>query len=289
MTAPTRPHQVANFTSLGTSWEIAGDHGLDLTPALAVLDDLDRTWSRFREDSSVSRAARHGGSIPLTPTTTRLLDLHDLLDDLTTGAVNPLVGGSLEALGYDASYSLVAGSPVPAPPWRSLPRSEDHLVVPAGVVVDIGAAGKGLAVDLVVAAMEDSGQPVRWVDASGDLCHVSGEGPLRVALEHPSDPSSAIGVWDLAPGSAMGASATNRRAWGEGLHHVLDARTGRPVRRVVATWAVAGTAMLADAAATALFFLSSAAVEDALGVAAVRMFTDHTVDCGRGFTGEIFT
>ena len=35
---------------------------------------------------------------------------------------------------------------------------------------------------------------------------------------------------------AIAASAANRRAWGDGLHHVLDAVTGEPVRGVVATW-----------------------------------------------------
>ncbi len=54
--------------------------------------------------------------------------------------------------------------------------------------------------------------------------------------------------------AALCASATNRRAWGDGLHHVLDARTGVPVRSVVATWAVGADAMRADAIATALFF-----------------------------------
>ncbi|MBV6760324.1 hypothetical protein KV605_28200 [Rhodococcus opacus] len=32
------------------------------------------------------------------------------------------------------------------------------------------------------------------------------------------------------------ASATTRRLWGAGLHHVLDGRTRRPVADVVATW-----------------------------------------------------
>ena len=42
------------------------------------------------------------------------------------------------------------------------------------------------------------------------------------------------------------SSATNRRAWGNGLHHVIDATTGLPTRNVIATWAIAETALEAD-------------------------------------------
>ena len=89
------------------------------------------------------------------------------------------------------------------------------------------------------------------VDAGGDIA-VRGA-PQRIGLEHPFDERRAIGVWEVAD-AALCASAVNRRAWGDGLHHVLDARTGAPVRTVAATWAVAPTAMRADAIATALFF-----------------------------------
>ena len=59
---------------------------------------------------------------------------------------------------------------------------------------------------------------------------------MRIGLEHPYDATRAIGVVELRDG-AMCASAVNRRVWGEGLHHVLDARTGLPVRTWAATWA----------------------------------------------------
>ncbi|MGZ3089125.1 FAD:protein FMN transferase, partial [Pseudomonas aeruginosa] len=56
------------------------------------------------------------------------------------------------------------------------------------------------------------------VDGSGDLA-VRGT-PVRVGLEHPYDPARAIGVVEVR-GAALCASAVTRRAWGDGLHHVL--------------------------------------------------------------------
>jgi thiamine biosynthesis lipoprotein len=82
------------------------------------------------------------------------------------------------------------------------------------------------------------------VDGSGDLRH-SGDSSIQVGLEHPLDSGLVIGVVKLK-NRALCASATNRRSWGDGLHHVLDARTGLPVREVIATWVIADDAATAD-------------------------------------------
>ncbi|MGO2519668.1 MAG: FAD:protein FMN transferase [Microbacterium sp.] len=81
----------------------------------------------------------------------------------------------------------------------------------------------------------------------------------------------------------------NRRAWGEGLHHVLDARTGAPVRTWAATWAIAPSAMHADAVATALFFEGGADLARQWGVEWVRMSTDGYADRSEGRGVELFT
>ncbi|EFQ82192.1 hypothetical protein HMPREF0063_12716 [Aeromicrobium marinum DSM 15272] len=249
---------------------------------LGLVEAFDLTWSRFRDDGSVGRL-RAGATVDLGPGAAELLEVYDRLDAVTDGAVNPLVGGSLEHLGYDADYTLRArGVPVPAAPWSAAQRQGDRLTVPRGSTLDVGAAGKGRLVDLVAAA---TGVPC-VVDAGGDILNLGSEA-LRVALEHPGDPSRAVGVAVVSPGQALCGSAVNRRAWGEGLHHVLDARTGAPVDGVVATWAVADTAMTADAVSTALFH---AAPER---IAAAFAYRHVTIDAeglraSDDFPGELF-
>lgn len=129
--------------------------------------------------------------------------------------------------------------------------------------------------DLVAAAI--TGPSV--VDASGDIL-VTGGGS-RIALEHPYDARTAIGVVRVAD-EALCASASNRRAWGDGLHHVLDARTGLPVRTVVSTWAIAPTAMIADAVATALFFEGGPEYAHDRGAHWVRMLSDGRAEWSLG-------
>lgn len=152
----------------------------------------------------------------------------------------------------------------------------------APAVIDVGALGKGRLVDVVADHLltlpEATAEGGVVVDAGGDIRVLGAPAaPERIALEHPYDPSRAVGVWQLTTG-ALCASAVNRRAWGEGLHHVLDARTGEPVRQVAATWALAPTAMLADALATALFFDGGAELAHRRGVEWVRMTTSGRLE-----------
>lgn len=124
------------------------------------------------------------------------------------------------------------------------------------------------------------------VDGSGDLCH-SGDFVHRVGLEHPFDPSLVVGVANLK-NRALCASAVNRRAWGDGLHHVLDARTGVPVRDVVATWVVADEAATADELGTTLFFTSGDHLAKFFQFSYVRMFADGRAEISQSFDGELF-
>jgi FAD:protein FMN transferase len=278
------------FDAIGTTWEIETAGPLDppsRTAVRALIDAFDRGWSRFRDDSAVSALARGEASVPAPPDAVRMLDAFAALSAATDGAVNPLVGRSLERLGYDAQYSLVPGAPEAAPDhWRDiLSWTGGTLAVTEPVVLDVGALGKGRLVDLVLAEVARHADGDIVVDASGDLA-VRGA-PVRIGLEHPYDPRRAIGVWEVTD-AALCASAVNRRTWGDGLHHVLDARTGMPVRTIAATWAVAPDAMTADAIATALFFDGGPEAAAEHGASWVRMTTDGRLEWSPDSKAELF-
>jgi len=245
---------------------------------------FDRDWSRFRDDSLVARIAREPGRHRLPDDADRLLGLYAGLYEATGGRVSPLVGGALAGLGYGPR--LAAGVSDAVPRWEdALAWDGTHLDTVAPVSLDVGAAGKGCLVDLVSGMLTDAGIRRHVVDGSGDLR--IRDVPMRIALEHPADPTKAIGVAELHDG-ALSASAGNRRAWGDGLHHVLDAVTGLPTRSVVATWAVADDDLTADGAATALFFDVDPAWLDRHGVQWVRMMDGGAIERSPGFPGEVF-
>ncbi|WP_411373655.1 FAD:protein FMN transferase [Arthrobacter sp. MPF02] len=280
------------FDGIGTSWEISTPLPLEAPlqeRLLARVEAFDAGWSRFRNDSLVSAMARTPGTYRFPEEAGGLGPLYRALYQLSRGAMTPLIGASLERLGYDARYSLrQAGSPLPAPAWDEvMDWSGTTISTSAPVVLDIGAAGKGLLVDLLAAELEAGGVESYVVDGSGDLL-AHGPTPLRIALEHPYNPAQAIGVVELSD-RALCASAANRRAWGDGLHHVLDGTTGQPVRTAVATWAMADTTVLADAVATALFFVPGAKLQEAFDVSWLTVYSDGSAAYSEEFEGTLFT
>lgn len=295
--APAVPQTAWGFDAIGTRWRI--DTAAPLTDAgrdavRGLVDAFDRDWSRFRPDSLVSALARGAGVVAAPPDTRAMLDAYSALAVVTDGAVNPLVGGPLSRRGYDASYRFVDRGAEPAPDWRALLAwTDETLMLTEPAILDVGALGKGRLVDLVAGLVAQWVEGPVVVDAGGDIA-LRGTGE-RIALEHPYDPARAIGVWHVTD-AALCASAVGRRAWGGGLHHVLDARTGEPVRTIAATWAVAADAMTADALATALFFDGgpelaaewSKARDSDLPVQWVRMTTDGRVEWSPGCDAELF-
>lgn len=281
-----------SFDGIGTRWQISTPAPLPHGHRRRLLDvvaDYDAAWSRFRADSLVAKAALRPGSYEFPAGAADLGPLYAALYRLSDGAMTPLIGGSLAHLGYDAGYSLrPQGPPLAAPRWEDV--LEWHgtvLTTRAPVVIDVGAAGKGQLADRLSAELLANGIPEHFIDASGDLLN-PGTAPVDVALEHPYDPSRAIGVVTLGAG-ALCASAANRRAWGDGLHHVLDGTTGAPVRTIVASWAMAGTAMLADALATALFFVEGARLREEFEFSWLTVHSDGHAEYSANFEGALFS
>jgi thiamine biosynthesis lipoprotein len=251
-----------SFEAIGTQWQIDAERDLtadEQGTVTELIDRYDATWSRFRDDAAIT-ALRDGGTALLPVDQAEpLLDLYRRLARLTDDAVSPLVGASLEHLGYDRGYSfLAAGGHRSAPRMSELRWEPPELTAPSGTVLDVGAAGKGQVAGLVADLLSGLGLGIFTVDAGGDIVR---RGPtIRVGLEHPADPTRVVGIAELA-GASIAASAINRRWWGEGLHHVIDGRTGAPITSLWATWVIAADPMVADGVATALFFVPPDVVE----------------------------
>ncbi|MEL0626087.1 FAD:protein FMN transferase [Salinibacterium amurskyense] len=284
------PSPSKQFDAIGAPWQIdtAEPLGSDVEAALAHRIELfDRTYSRFRDDSLVTAIARTPGTYTFPADAPPLFELYRRLYDATNGAVSPLVGRALEELGYDRTYSLQpAATRTRVPDWsEAISWNGGALTTLTPAVLDVGAAGKGYLVDLVAEVLAEHRVTTSTVDASGDILH-RGAGELRVALENPLDTSKAIGVVTVS-NEAICASAPNRRAWA-GLHHILDARTGLPTDRIIATWAIAPTALEADGLATALFFTEPAELEAEFDFQWVRMHSTGLVEHSAHLTGEVF-
>lgn len=275
------------FAAIGTSWSIETPDSLPEEVKMAVtrrIDEYDKTYSRFRDDSFIS-LLRTPGTYTLPTDARPLLQMYKELYTLTGSRMTPLIGATLEAAGYDATYSFTQSPAQVVPPFSALGWDEGNTVtVTEPVVLDVGAAGKGYLVDIISNVLNGYGLHEHTIDASGDVL-VKGR-QERIGLEHPGDPTKIIGVCEVT-NSSLCASAINRRKW-NGLHHVFDGVTQQPVEGVVATWVVSDNALLADALATALFFVDPGIVQEQYTFESVVMKNNGEVSATPGFKGELF-
>lgn len=283
------PHSY-HFESIGTRWQIDTLRALPdgLKQKLqARIEQFDCTYSRFRPDSLVSAIARQPGTYKFPEDLAPMLALYRSLYDVSGGKFTPLIGSALERAGYDADYSFQQSTQVPVPSWdEELTWNSTTLTTQHPVTLDFGAAGKGYLVDLLSDILSEAGVTDFVIDASGDLRH-KGTTDNRVGLEHPNDPTIVIGVINVR-NQSLCASATNRRQWGNGMHHIFDPDTQSPTNAIIATWVIAGSAMVADGIATALFMTDPDSLLPRYDFQYVRMHADQSVDYSHNLQGALF-
>lgn len=281
------------FAAIGTQWWIGLYEHVSENELQAMqlriaeeIEQYDAVYSRFRDDSVITHIAKQAGDYVLPEHANELIGLYDRLYDDTDGSMTPLIGQTLVDAGYDAHYSLQSGPQRTVLGWPEVAKLDNSVLsITQPAWLDFGAAGKGQLVDIISSLIEDTGIRQYCVDASGDL-RMRQPGSLRIGLEHPEDPSKAIGVAIVQNQSICG-SASNRRAWGN-YHHIIDAKNQQPVRDIVAVWVIADTTIMADALATALFFSEPQRLTSYGEFAWVIMKSDNSVSASNNFNGELF-
>jgi thiamine biosynthesis lipoprotein len=175
---------------------------------------------------------------------------------LTEGRFDPSVLDAILACGYDRDFDeVIAGArgalrpPRPCGRWNEIERRPGRILLPAGVSLDFGGIAKGWTVDRAAEDAVAAGLPWALVDAGGDL-RLNGDAPeLEVAVEDPERPPTELVRLRLRTG-ALATSTTAKRAWGPGLHHLIDPATGAPATgRVIQATVWAPTCAEAEVAA----------------------------------------
>jgi FAD:protein FMN transferase len=209
-------------------------HGRDL-----VLE-LERTWTRFDPSSEVCELNEHAGRLTIvSPVTYELVSLAEQARSVTGGAFNPLLLDHLVDLGYDRTWEHVDRDDSQLPPVREVPDQPIELHpdicairLPSGTRFDPGGIGKGMAGDMVAAALLDAGAESVQIELGGDV-RVAGPswtgGTWQVRLDD-SDHGRAHPATISLAGGGVATSTVMRRRWRRGgvdVHHLLDVETGR--------------------------------------------------------------
>ena len=232
----------AAFRAMGTRVRCIGPAGhAAFEPAVAevraTFEREERRFSRFRGDSELSRVNAAAGSwTTVSGGFAELVGFALAAWERTAGRFDPTLLGAMLAAGYDRDFDeIVAGARAELHPGRPARGAGDvrldgrRLRLPDGVALDLGGVAKGWTVDRAALAAVDAGLPWALIEAGGDL-RLIGEPPragLEIAVEDPECSDTEIGRIVLRDGG-LATSSVTRRAWGPGLHHLIDPATGAP-------------------------------------------------------------
>jgi thiamine biosynthesis lipoprotein len=241
---------VHRFSAMGCVVEVGGSTPGEAQAIERIFQARDRQFSRFREDSELSRVNRTPREIvTVSKTFGQMIERALRAAAATGGLVDPTLGGALAAAGYDRDFDDLEPRAETVRPggrgrWRDVRMLGRLLVRPVGVEFDLNGVVKSQSVDEAVGLLSGDG----FVAAGGDY---AGHGEFDVAL--PGGDSVRVTRGGLA------TSGTTKRRWlraGVWQHHLIDPRSGTPADSPWAEVTVnAGTCLQADVAAKAAFLL----------------------------------
>jgi thiamine biosynthesis lipoprotein len=218
--------------------------------AFEEVDRIEKELSRFIASSDVSQInrLRAGESVRVGIATFECLQLAKRVHEETNGAfdvtIGALLGGAKDQSARHFGMHLL----------RINETEHSVGVETEGVMIDLGAIGKGYAVDQIAAILHD------W-SIEDALIH-SGESTVlalsswEVAMRDPERQEKVLGHVQLHDRALSGSGLL--------LHgqHIIDARTGRPAEGKRGTWALAPSGAESDALSTAFMVMSTAEVEE---------------------------
>ena len=274
---------LTSWKALGTPVHVLATNvdGLEraTTAVREVVEDVDAVYSRFRDDSELSRLNAAAGRVTrVGPLLATAIEAALGAARLTGGAVDPTIGHAIRLAGYDDDFTQIAADRGPltlrawrVPGWQAIAfdRRSRTVLLPRGVELDLGSTGKALAADLAAtAALAAAGTGGVLVSLGGDIA-TAGKPPaggwrILVAEDSRVEPDSD-GEVICVPAGGVATSSTTVRRWSRGgvaLHHIIDPQTGLPTTGPFRTVTVAAATCLdANIASTAAIVRGRAVID----------------------------
>ena len=262
---------------MGSSFQVTGygekeicSKGIEA--AFSELARIERLLSIYRPDSPLAAVNRFSrkGTIPLPPEALHLLSKALCYAERSGGAFDPTAGPLVRLWGFGP------GKERASPPGREeilsfLQRvgyqhlqidfqSESLRLLQAGIELNLGGIGKGYAIDRAVQKLKEAGVQIGMVDCGSTMYGLGappGQTGWQVAVRHPRLPEGEAGVVSLCD-QALSTSGDYEKFFifqGKRFSHLIDPRSGYPVKGSAGVSVVASNAMEADALSTAAFVL----------------------------------
>ena len=162
-----------------------------------------------------------------------------------------------------------------------------------GCIVDLGSAGKGIALDKVKSYLSDKKISSAVVSVGGSVL-LYGKGSFNVGVRDPwGEAGRSVMTVKLGAG-CVSTSGSYERCFEQGgkrYHHILDPDTGLPVENgLVSATVVSDSGLLSDALSTACFVLGAeggAKLAAKYGCEAIFITEDKKVICTDGIKPNV--
>lgn len=209
--------------------------------AAAEASRIERKFSRYRADGVVATInASAGRPVPVDTETARLLDYAATCHELSDGLFDVTSGVLRRAWTFDGSSRVPDDATIealrPLVGWSRVTWDGATITLPAGMEIDLGGLGKEYAVDRAAGLIAAATASAALVNFGGDLDATGprrGGKPWGVGIDDPDRTGEAALYRIDLPRGGLATSGDARRYVihrGERLGHLLDPRTGWPVR-----------------------------------------------------------
>ena len=234
---------------------------------------IERKYSRYRDDSVISALNRSAGNpIPLDEETALLLQFAARCHELSDGACDITSGVLRRAWRFDGTGRLPEAAQVEAllrhVGFDRLVFTDGRLAVPEGMELDFGGIGKEYAVDRALALVAAELDGAVLVNFGGDIAanRAPEGGPWQVGVERPDSHGQARLLLDFTRGGLATSGDTHRffEHSGRRYGHILDVRTGWPIRDAPRSVTVAAGSCVEAGMIATLAMLQGADAEEFL-------------------------
>lgn len=243
--------------------------------ALEQLDSIEHRLTIYRDDGEIAQVNQFAAMQPvrLTVETFELIEKAIQWSERTGGAFDITAGPLVEAWGFTRRSgkkptAAEIHDALAKVGFRGISLDSNNRSLRferPGMAVNLGAIGKGDALDRIAAELRGAGIGDFLVHggnssviASGDQEPGSGKG-WAVGIAHPTKPTRRLGgLW--LKDKALATSGSGKQFFhhqGKRYGHVIDPRTGYPVGDWLSLTVTMPSAADADACATGLFVMGS--------------------------------
>jgi thiamine biosynthesis lipoprotein len=278
----------AKFTAMASPCEVlwsTTEHGSALalgTIAATEALRIEKKFSRYRNDSITAWIHGHRGTtIEVDEETASLIDFARQCYDLSEGLFDITSGVLRRAWKFDGSDRIpepaLVESLLPLVGFDKVRWQSPHLLLPAGMELDFGGIGKEYAVDRVCDLLAARDAAPFLINFGGDLRanRPPPGGPWQVGIERPDAVREATLLLDLEHGALATSGDSRRYLLKDGIRygHILDPRTGWPVRGSPRSVTVAASSCTEAGVLATLALLHGAGAEQYLEDEGVRCWT----------------